>query len=245
MTPPTPDKPTPDKPTPETLTLEALTITQGDFTLRADWQAHAGQRIALIGPSGAGKSTLLNAIAGFLPPSAGRILWCGADLADTPAGKRPSTILFQDQNLFPHLTIAQNLGLGLDPALRLTAQDRKKIEETLAQTGLTGMGGRKPASLSGGQQSRAALARALLRARPILLLDEPFAALGPALKLEMLTLLAAMPPQTLTLMVTHDPNDARRFASHTVLVADGIAHPPVKTETLFANPPPALTAYLG
>ncbi len=228
-----------------TLTLENLVLTQDDFSLRADWQAHAGQRIALIGPSGAGKSTLLNAIAGFFAPQSGRVLWEGRDLGNTPAGKRPITILFQDQNLFPHLTVAQNLGLGLNPSLRLSPDDQAKITHALDQTGLSGMGARKPASLSGGQQSRAALARALLRARPILLLDEPFAALGPALKGEMLDLLAAMPAQTLILMVTHDPADARRFASHTVLVADGIAHPPTATEALFANPPKALADYLG
>jgi thiamine transport system ATP-binding protein len=229
------------------LTLDALFLQQDDFHLTADWQVAAGDRVALIGPSGAGKSTLLMALAGFLAPSQGRILWHGADLASIPPGQRPMTILFQDQNLFPHLTVAQNLGLGLSLNLRLTKDQHAQIETALARVGLPDMGARKPGQLSGGQQGRAALARALLRARPVLLLDEPFAALGPALKAEMLGVVDEVARATgaAVLMVTHDPNDAKRFAGKTVLVADGVAHAPVDTATLFANPPPALVAYLG
>lgn len=229
------------------LTLEALILRQDDFQLTADWSVAPGERIALIGPSGAGKSTLLMAIAGFFPPAAGRVLWQGDDLADIEPGDRPLTMLFQDQNLFPHLTLAQNLGLGLSPTLRLTPAQIDQIAQTLRQVGLAGMAARKPAQLSGGQQGRAALARALLRARPVLLLDEPFAALGPALKSEMLDLLEEVASATgaAVLMVTHDPADAKRFASKTVLVADGVAQAPVPTDQLFANPPQALSDYLG
>jgi thiamine transport system ATP-binding protein len=229
------------------LTLDALELHQDAFRLTADWQLMPGERVALIGPSGAGKSTLLMALAGFLPATTGRILWQGADLASIPPGQRPMTILFQDQNLFPHLTLSQNLGLGLSPNLRLTKDQQAQIETALARVGLPDLAARKPAQLSGGQQGRAALARALLRARPLLLLDEPFAALGPALKAEMLDLLdeVATATKACVLMVTHDPNDAKRFASKTVLVADGVAHAPADTAQLFANPPPALAAYLG
>lgn len=229
------------------LHLDRLALTEGGFRLTADWSAPPGARIAVIGPSGAGKSTLLSAIAGFLAPTAGRILWAGADLAPLSPGARPVSILFQDQNLFPHLTVAQNLALGLSPRLRPTPADHARIDATLARTGLAGLGPRRPGTLSGGQQARAALARALLRARPILLLDEPFAALGPGLKAEMLDLVADLVADSgaLTLLVTHDPADARRFAPLTTLVADGIAHPPVPTGPLLDNPPPALAAYLG
>ena len=229
------------------LTLEALTLMQDDFVLKADWSVRAGERIALIGPSGAGKSTLLMALAGFFAPSQGKIVWNGQDLAATAPGDRPMTMLFQDQNLFPHLTIAQNLALGLSPHLRLTPAQVDQIETALTEVDLGGLGQRKPAQLSGGQQARAALARALLRARPILLLDEPFAALGPALKAEMLDLLDRVAAATgaAVLMVTHDPADAKRFADKTVLVADGKANPPVATTDLFANPPRALADYLG
>ena len=229
------------------LQLDRLTLTQGSFRLTADWSANPGDRIAVLGPSGGGKSTLLSAIAGFLMPESGRIRWNGQDITAIPPGQRPVSILFQDQNLFPHLTVARNLALGLSPGLRTAPGDAAQIDDVLARTGLTGLGDRRPATLSGGQQGRVALARALLRARPILLLDEPFAALGPALKSGMLALLEQVATQTsaLTLLVTHDPADARAFAPLTVLVADGIAHAPTPTAPLLDNPPPALAAYLG
>jgi len=229
------------------LTLDHLEIRQGDFHLSADLRVETGAITAIVGPSGAGKSTLLSAIAGFLLPAKGRILWNGIDLALLPPGKRPISTLFQDQNLFPHLTVAQNLGLGLRPDLRLGPDDQRKIAEALRRVGLEGTLNRKPGSLSGGQQSRVALARALLRARPLLLLDEPFAALGPALKVEMLDMVRDLAAETGTtvLMVSHDPADARRIASQTILVADGRAEPPSPTATLLDNPPPALADYLG
>ncbi len=200
-----------------------------------------------MGPSGAGKSTLLSGIAGFLVPSSGRIRWQGEDLTDVPPGERPVTILFQDQNLFPHLTVSQNLGLGLRADLRLTSHDRVRIDEALARVGLEGLGPRRPAQLSGGQASRAALARALLRARPILLLDEPFAALGPALRAEMLKLVREVADETaaLVLMVTHDPQDALALGGDLAFVADGKVQPPFDTRALLANPPPDVQSYLG
>lgn len=229
------------------LQLDSLTLAQGAFHLQADWTVPQGQSVAIIGPSGAGKSTLLMAVAGFLAPTAGRILWGDQDLATMAPGQRPISMLFQDQNLFPHLTIARNLGLGLHPRLHLTPADWQRIEATLDRVGLGGMGARRPAALSGGQQGRAALARALLRARPLLLLDEPFVALGPALKADMLALVAEVAAEThaTVVMVTHDPEDARRHAAWTVLVDGGVAHPPRPTAALFAQPTPALRAYLG
>jgi thiamine transport system ATP-binding protein len=229
------------------LTLETLRLSMDDFTLTADWSVQPGARVAVIGPSGAGKSTLMLLLAGFLAPTEGRILWQGQDLAETAPGERPMSILFQDQNLFPHLTIAQNLGLGLSPTLRLTPAQHVQIEQALIRVGLTGLGARKPAQLSGGQQGRAALARALLRSRPLLLLDEPFSALGPALKADMLALMdqVASDTQATVLMVTHDPDDALQFADLTILVVDGVAHPPQNTRELFADPPESLRNYLG
>ncbi len=232
---------------PDGLTLDGLRIVQGDWTLAADFSLPAGARAAVIGPSGAGKSTLLNAIAGFQDLAAGRILWAGRDLAQLAPGDRPVTMLFQDQNLFPHLTAAQNVGLGLRPTTRLTPSEREKVESALARTGLAGLGNRRPAQLSGGQAGRVALARALLRARPLLLLDEPFSALGPALRAEMLDLVAEVAADTgaTLLMVTHDPGDAARIATHGIVVADCIAAPPVPWARLEADPPPTLRRYLG
>ena len=229
------------------LQLDGLVLTQGSFRLTADWQISAGALVAVIGPSGAGKSTLLMALAGFLTPTQGRILWQAQDITPLPPARRPVAILFQDQNLFPHLTVAQNLGLALNPDLRLTPADHARIAAVLARLGLSGMGARKPGALSGGQAGRAALARVLLQDRPLLLLDEPFAALGPALKADLLTLVADLAQETgkTVLLVTHDPLDARRFADQAVLVADGVAAPPVATAKLFAHPPKALADYLG
>ncbi len=229
------------------LTFDGLVLEQGDFRLSANWSAAAAARIALVGPSGSGKSTLLLALAGFLPPTAGRILWQGHDIAALPPGERPVSILFQDQNLFPHLTLAQNIGLALSPKLRLRPDQHHAVAEAMDRVGLAGMGPRKPGQVSGGQAGRAALARVLLRARPILLLDEPFSALGPGLKTEMLDLVAKVATDTgaLVLMVTHDPQDARHFASLTALVDGGLVQPPVATDALFANPPEGLRRYLG
>ncbi len=229
------------------LKLDRTRIKNGGFTLTADLQIPRGARVAVIGPSGAGKSTLIEAIAGFLPLTSGRVLWEGEDLTDRLPGKRPVAMLFQDGNLFPHLTAAQNVGLGLNPNLRLSDAEHARVQEALTRVGLKGMDSRKPAALSGGQQSRVALARVLVQARDILLLDEPFAALGPALKTEMLDLVSELATETgaTLLMVSHDPGDARRIAEQVILVAEGAAHAPQATAELLDNPPPALKAYLG
>lgn len=229
------------------LQLDHLYFEQDGFHLVADWSARAGERIAIMGPSGSGKSTLLAMIAGFLTPTSGRVLWQGHDLSPVPPGERPLTILFQDQNLFPHLTVARNLGLGVRPDLKLSAGEWAKVDASLDRVGLTGLGQRRPGQLSGGQASRAALARALLRARPILLLDEPFAALGPALRAEMLDVVRDVADDSgaLVLMVTHDPDDALALGGKTAFVADGVVHPPVATAELLASPPPAVQEYLG
>jgi len=228
------------------LTLDSLTLRQGDFTLNADLTIKTGAQVAVIGPSGAGKSTLLACIAGFLSPDSGRLLWQGDDITGTDPGQRPLSVIFQDNNLFPHLTAAENVALGLRPSRRLSADELSRVFASLTRVGLTGMDNRKPATLSGGQQSRVALARALLRAQPVMLLDEPFAALGPGLKAEMLDLVAELARDTgaTVLMVTHDPQDALQLAGQTILVADGMAHPPQDTSALFADPPDALRAYL-
>lgn len=229
------------------LTLNHLEMRWGDWRLGANLSVPTGARVALIGPSGAGKSTLLAAIAGFQAPDSGRVLWQGADLTDLAPGERPVSILFQDNNLFPHLTAFDNVGLGLRPDLKLDAEGRGRVEAALERVGLAGLGGRKPGQLSGGQAARVALARALLRHKPLMLLDEPFDALGPALRTEMLGLVDELADETgaTLLIVSHEPDDARRIASHVILVAEGEAAPPEVTDEIFANPPPALAAYLG
>src|SRR3989338_7286144 len=145
------------------LTLDALTIRQGDFSLTADWSVAPAERVAIIGPSGGGKSTLLMTIAGFIPLTSGRLLWQGRGLGGVPPGPRAGSMLFQGQNLFPHLTVAQNLGLGLSSDLRLTSVQVDQVESALRRVGLEGMGERKPSELSGGQQGRGALGGGAVR----------------------------------------------------------------------------------
>ncbi len=187
-------------------------------------------------------------LAGFIAPTAGRILWDGRDIGRLPPAERPLTLLFQEHNLFAHLTAAQNVGLGLRPDLRLGPEGW--------DAGRRGAGrGRArrlraaPARAALGRPAPAGGARALdLRNRPkVLLLDEPFAALGPALRDEMLDLVARIRDEqgATLLMVTHAPADARRIADQIVLVEDGRTHAPVATAALLDNPTPALATYLG
>ena len=227
------------------IAAEGLRVALDGFALEADLAVPDGALCAVIGPSGAGKSTLLSAIAGFLPAT-GRVLVNGRDIAGLPPAERPVTLLFQENNLFPHLTVAQNVGLGLRPALRLSRAERARVAEALAETGLERLGERMPEALSGGERQRAALARALLRDRPVLLLDEPFAALGPGLRAEMLALVArTMKPRgAATLLVSHDPEEARRADLAAFCDAGRIAGAR-PAEAFFADPPPGLAAYLG
>lgn len=229
------------------LTLDSATIENGAFSMTASFSVSDVSIIAVVGPSGAGKSTLINGISGFLPVSKGRVMWGDTDITSLPPGGRPVSMLFQDNNLFPHLTVAQNVGLGIRPDLKLDGSQRQYVADALGRVGLEGLETRKPGALSGGQQSRAALARILVQNKPLILLDEPFAALGPALRVEMLTLVAELAKESgaTVLMVSHAPADARQIADQTILVVEGVAHAPVATAELFSNPPAALRDYLG
>ena len=229
------------------LSLNKIEIVQGSFNLGAHFDVAAGQKVAVIGPSGAGKSTLVGAICGFIDLRAGQLILAGCDITNVQPDGRDMAMLFQDNNLFPHLTIAQNVGLGIRPAMRLTSDEAAQVHKALQRVGLTNFGSRKPSELSGGQQSRAALARALVQSKSWMILDEPFAALGPALRAEMLDLVAEVAAETKAgvMMVTHAPEDAQRISDSVIFVADGVAHGPQATAGLLDNPPPALKAYLG
>ncbi|MDB4224036.1 ATP-binding cassette domain-containing protein [Granulosicoccus sp.] len=165
---------------------------------------------ALLGRSGSGKSTLLNVIAGFLKASSGAIAWQEQPLNNLEPAQRPVTTLFQDHNLFSHLTVLQNIGLGISPNLKLQPEQTENLHAVLENVGLTGYEKKLPGSLSGGEQQRVALARCLLRRQPILLLDEPFSALDATTRQEMITLLQEVIDsyKPCVLMVTHDEADA-------------------------------------
>ncbi len=205
------------------LNLNDVTWLYQQLPMRFTFAIPAGQRIAILGPSGAGKSTLLSLIAGFLAPASGSIWLNGEDHTYTPPSRRPVSMLFQENNLFGHLTVAQNIGLGIDPRLKLNDSQRQQLETIAAQMGIADLLARKPDALSGGQRQRVALARCLVRQQPILLLDEPFSALDPALRQEMLALVDEICQQkNLTLvMVSHSLEDAQRIAPCSAVVNEG------------------------
>ena len=187
---------------------------------------------AVVGPSGAGKSTFLNLISGFASISSGTITWNGEEISNLPPAKRSVSILFQDNNLFPHLSVWRNLALAVTHWPKISRDHEEKLKAVMSEVGILGLENRKPSELSGGQQSRVALARVLLQKNKILLLDEPFSALGPSLKDQMLELIKkiAKNKKLLVLMVTHEPADAKKVASQTLVVKDKKVHPPLSTE---------------
>lgn len=203
--------------------LRDVRFAHGDTRFAFDIEIGDGAAVAVIGPSGSGKSTLLNLIAGFETPQSGDILIGGKPVLALPPAKRPVSMVFQENNLFAHMPVFDNVALGIDPALRLGDRDRDAVMAALARVGLAGMERRLPGALSGGERQRVALARALVRHRPVLALDEPFAALGPALRSDMLALLRDLAGETgMTLMlVTHQPGDAIRLGGKLAFVENG------------------------
>jgi len=201
------------------------------LAISANLSLESDRIYAIIGPSGAGKSTFLNLIAGFSEISSGSILWNEQEISDLPPSKRNISILFQDNNLFPHLSVWRNLALAVSHWPKISNDDEAKLHSVISEVGIRGLENRKPSQLSGGQQSRVALARVLLQKNKILLLDEPFAALGPSLKDQMLELIEKIARNRglLVLMVTHDPADANKIASQTIVVKNNKVHPPLNT----------------
>lgn len=204
------------------LQIDQIEKRLGSHHFRFDLRLESPGIVAVMGPSGAGKSTLFNLVAGFETPDHGRILIDGADVTGLFPGERPLTFIFQDNNLFGHLDVFSNVGLGLSPSLKLTTGDRAEIEAALDRVGLSGFSPRRPQSLSGGERQRVAFARALVRKRPLILLDEPFAALDPELRHDMDALLVQLQQATgaLVMIITHDPDEARRIAGTIVTITD-------------------------
>ncbi|MGR3807659.1 thiamine ABC transporter ATP-binding protein ThiQ [Pasteurella testudinis] len=203
--------------------LIQLTFNYKALPMQFDLTVGKGEKMAIIGASGAGKSTLLNLIAGFEQPDSGQIRLNGQDHTFSPPHLRPVSILFQENNLFNHLSVEQNIILGLQPNLNISAEQRQTVLNIAEKVGLGAFLSRLPDQLSGGQKQRIALARCMLRDKPILLLDEPFSALDTALRQEMLQLLAQIcREKNLTLlMVTHQPQEVAQFVDRTLTIENG------------------------
>lgn len=187
-----------------------------------DMQLAPGECLAVDGPSGAGKSTLLNLIAGFLTPATGQLSWKREDITRLKPWQRGVTTVFQDHNLFDHLPVWANIGLGMATDLRLTAEHRRRIAEGLEQVGMAEMTERLPGELSGGQRQRVALVRALLRDTPLLLLDEPFTGLDRANRETLWTQVERLKRREVAvLLVSHDVEDVEALADRRLRLVDG------------------------
>ncbi len=231
------------------VTLDRVAFRYEKMEMLFDIRFKAGGLYAVMGPSGAGKTTLLNLVAGFEAPRSGRILFDDREMTCTAPDRRPVSMIFQENNLFAHLTVWTNIALGLHPDGRTTAEDDRRIRETLERTGLAGLENRLPGELSGGQRQRVALARALLRDRPVMLLDEPFAALGPALRRDMLEFVSEIHRERsfTIVMVTHLPEDALAIAERVVFMDEGRILACARAAELpaLARNLPQLASYLG
>ena len=210
------------------LSLKDVKLRFETTALAFDCAVPAGQIVAVVGASGSGKSTLFNVVAGFETPEAGEVLIFGEDMAGRMPAERPVSVIFQENNLFAHLDVATNVGFGISPSLSLDASGRGRIEEALARVGLAGFGKRLPPTLSGGERQRVAVARALVRHRPLLLLDEPFAALDPGMRAEMRDLIVDLHGEegNTILMITHHPDDVKDLADGVLFLDQGriVAH---------------------
>ncbi|MDI9640461.1 ATP-binding cassette domain-containing protein [Geitlerinema splendidum] len=230
------------------LELNNLNFSRDNFSLNLSAALPQGSKTLLVGASGAGKSTLLSLIAGFLYPKTGKIMWKGDDITSLPPQDRPLTLLFQEHNLFPHLTLEKNVALGLRPSLKLKGEEKEKLQEMLKKMGISHLKTKYPFELSGGERQRGALARSLLRQKSLLLLDEPLGPLGPGLRKEMLELLNFVADEfKLTLLITtHQPEESLSLANHMLFLEDGKIIESGSPKTLLSAPDgPELRKYLG
>ncbi|MCE7658540.1 thiamine ABC transporter ATP-binding protein [Vibrio fluvialis] len=209
------------------LVLDNVRYEYQDEWFVFDLSVAQGSIVALMGPSGAGKSTLLSLVAGFIEPHSGDIHVQSNGEAVSVVGKapylRPFSMLFQEHNLFAHLSVRDNIGLGLHPGLKLSAAQREQVVRAANMVGVGDFLDRLPEQLSGGQRQRVALARCFVQPHPVWLLDEPFSALDPLLREEMLTLVKTLAAERgiTVLMVTHHISDARAIATHFAFMAKG------------------------
>ena len=222
------------------LILDALRRTYGPTTAvdRVDLAIAQGELVALLGPSGCGKTTTLRMVAGFVAPSSGRVLIGGADVTRTPPHGRDTAMVFQGYALFPHMTVAENVGFGLEMR-RIPRADRAiRIREALRLVRLEGLDDRRPAQLSGGQQQRVALARALVVNPSVFLLDEPLSNLDARLRAEVRVEIRALQQRLglTTLFVTHDQEEALTMADRLVVMDRGRVRQTGTPQELYERP---------
>ncbi|MBK1720282.1 ABC transporter ATP-binding protein [Thiocystis violacea] len=203
--------------------VEGLTLSYGTATVldRLDLRVARGESVALLGASGSGKTTLLRAIVGLAEPMAGRVSLNGQDVGSVPPHARGAGFVFQSANLWPHLTVGDNITFGIGHLPRV--ERRARLNALLAAIGLEALEHRYPPELSGGEARRVALARALAPRRPILLLDEPTVNLNPELAAAMLDLIAAerRARGTTLVLVTHQREEAVKLADRLVWLRNG------------------------
>lgn len=203
----------------------SLTVADGEF-------------VCILGPSGCGKSTALRMIAGFEEPSGGDILIDGESVVDTPANRRPSAMVFQKYTLWPHMRVYDNIAFGLRLRKLTRAQINEKVQHALDLVGLPSYAKRFPSQLSGGEQQRIALARALVLEPKLLLLDEPFSSLDALLRVRLREELRRIQRQTriTAIFVTHDQEEALSLADRIAVMSKGNLEQLDRPSTIYANP---------
>ena len=203
--------------------LENISLKLDNFRTKFTVEIKKGEWVGIIGQSGAGKSTFLNLIAGFAQPEVGSLLINNIEMGDLPASERSISSLFQDNNLFPHLSVYQNIAIAIKPNLKLHDNEKKKIFEIIEYLNLSSKIHSSIGRLSGGERQRVALGRVMSSDKKILLLDEPFSQLDPNLRIEMLELIKKIrEKKNITIiMAIHTPAEAIDFVSRFLLIKEG------------------------
>jgi len=221
------------------LELERLSKRLGSFAI-ADLSAQirAGEYFVLLGPSGVGKTVLLEMIAGLVPPDRGRILWKGREITGLAPHRRRFVLMYQDYALFPHLSVARNIGYGLAAGGMAKGESAARVTTMAAKLDIDGLLARRVAGLSGGEQQRVALARALVTQPEILLLDEPLSALDSNTRLRLRAELKQVQQQTATTFVhvTHDLDEAMALGDRVGVMLKGRLHQVGTPVELFRSP---------
>jgi putative spermidine/putrescine transport system ATP-binding protein len=220
--------------------VEGIQKSYGDVVaVRAvDLHVGEGEFFTLLGPSGSGKTTTLRVIAGFEQPDAGRVLLGGEDITRRPPYTRDVNTVFQDYALFPHMTVAENVGYGLRVKGVARAERRRLVDDVLEMVRLSGYGDRKPVQLSGGQRQRVALARAIVNRPKVLLLDEPLGALDLKLRQEMQVFLKSLQRELgmTFIYVTHDQEEALTMSDHLAVFCNGEIEQVGSPDEVYARP---------